>query len=348
MSPRVLIVDDDQVWLRLLKKKLDPYADIFFAILAESGQAAVEVLRRQPISLVVTDLQMPGMDGLALLAYLSEFFPDIPVIIVTAYSTPDHKKAVFERGAAGYLEKPFVVEDLARRIATTLKKESEGGTLHSVQLHTFAQLLEMEQKTCTIRVIQKATGYRGVLFFRNGELLEARVTGQRGAKAAYTIFAWGDVVLSIEDDCVLKERRITEDLQAILLESMRRHDEEEEIRNGVPPSPQTDPPLPHAYPQVNEGTEAPADDPVREVRAKLESFLGGSRGIEDLYPDANWDPLIASVHEIGRAMEAGEFKGCAMNVGKASTLVLLPGATTMVATLDRRIPWDRILNWLLS
>ena len=80
---------------------------------AGNGKEAIRVLKSHPISLVITDMQMPEMDGLALLARLSESYPDIPVIVVTAYSTPKLKLTVLEGGGAGYMEKPFVVEDLA-------------------------------------------------------------------------------------------------------------------------------------------------------------------------------------------------------------------------------------------
>lgn len=127
MIRNVLIVDDDRIWLRVLVKKMAKYRRDFEATPAGDGREALEVLKSKPISLVVTDMQMPQMDGLTLLAHMSEMYPEIPVIVVTAYSTPKLKRAVLERGGAGYIEKPFVVEDLARKIIGMLKKESEGG-----------------------------------------------------------------------------------------------------------------------------------------------------------------------------------------------------------------------------
>ncbi len=225
MQKQVLFVDDDRILRHLIQKKLDKYKEIFSVLTAEDGQDAVKKLAERTISLVVTDLQMPEMDGFALMAHLSEKYADIPVIVQTGHSTPKAKRAVLERGASGYIEKPFKVEQLAGKIIETLKKESEGGVLQTIPLEMFIQLIEMEQKTCTIRVVEKKTNELGVLFFRDGDLMEARIGNQHGKQTAYKIFAWDEVTLSIQDDCAIKEKRIDEDLQAILFDAMRLKDE---------------------------------------------------------------------------------------------------------------------------
>jgi CheY-like chemotaxis protein len=225
MIKKILFVDDDRILRHLIQKKLDKYKNTFIVLTAEDGLDAVQKLKENTISLVVTDLQMPQMDGFALLAHLSEKYPDIPVIIQTGYSTSKSRKHALERGAAGYIEKPFKIEQLAKKIIATLKKESEGGILQTIPLEMFIQLIEMEQKTCTIRVVEKSSGELGVLFFRNGDLVEARIGAKRGKPAAYKIFSWGQVTLSIQDDCAIKNKRIVGDLQAILFDAMRLKDE---------------------------------------------------------------------------------------------------------------------------
>jgi CheY-like chemotaxis protein len=225
MIKKVLFVDDDRILRRMVQKKFEKYASDFSTLTAEDGLDAVKKLKEDNISLVVTDLQMPQMDGFALLVHLSEKYPDIPVIVQTGYGTPKSKKSVLERGAAGYIEKPFKFDQLAERIIITLDKESEGGILHTIPLEMFIQLIEMEQKTCTIRVVDKTSGERGVLFFREGDLMDARIGDLPGKPAAYEIFSWDQVTLSIEDNCAVKEKRIDEELQAILFDAMRLKDE---------------------------------------------------------------------------------------------------------------------------
>ena len=228
MTKNVLIVDDDQEMLLSLKEGLEKYDRTFSVLMAGDGLIAIDKLRKHDISLVVTDLRMPRMDGFALLAQIIEHNPDIPVIIITGYSTPEMERLAQEGGAVEYLEKPFMLDNLAQKIVATLRKESEGGTLQSVSSGMFLQLIEMEQKTCTIRLADKSSGKQGVLFFHEGEMLDARIDGRRGEEAAYEIFSWDEVNLSIQNECRQEEKKINRDLNAILLEAMRLKDEAEE------------------------------------------------------------------------------------------------------------------------
>ncbi|MBW2169334.1 MAG: response regulator, partial [Deltaproteobacteria bacterium] len=120
MIKNVLVVDDDQELLLSLTEGLERYGETFSVLLAGDGQVAVEKLKENTISLVVTDLKMPNMDGFALLAHIMEQYPEIPVIIITAYSTPKMEKLAREGGAVGYIEKPFMIDGLARKIMMTL------------------------------------------------------------------------------------------------------------------------------------------------------------------------------------------------------------------------------------
>lgn len=350
MIRNVLIVDDDQIWLRLIKKKFEGFSEAFETVTAIDGMEAVQKLKEHAISLVVTDLQMPHMDGLTLLAHLSEQYPDIPVIIMTAYSSPNSKKSVLDGGAAGYIEKPFVVEDLAAKIIATLEKESEGGTLQTVPLDMFIQLIEMEQKTCTIRIRNKATGKQGVLFFNNGNFMEARYHDLQGTQAAYKIFAWDKVTLSIQDDCAIKEKRIEGDLQAILFDAIRMKDEAtEDITAGEAP-PRTlleSGNLPaetdvDTAPPPPEPSAAPAD----QIRGRIASHMGQVKGINDIYGDSSWDKLLAHTASLGQFFDAGRLKSAFVANGDANDYIILPGKPTTVVAVGTDCPRDRLLNLL--
>ncbi|MGE5256281.1 MAG: response regulator, partial [Hyphomicrobiales bacterium] len=205
MIRTVLLVDDDREMLLSLREGFRRYADSMSVLLAGDGLEALEALKRQDISLVVTDLKMPRMDGFELLATIMGNYPDIPVIIITGFSTPDMEQLARQGGAVGFIAKPFLIENLARQILSMLRRETEGGTLHNVSSGMFLQLIEMEQKTCTIRLEDKTGGKRGALFFVGGELFDARVGNLQGEVAAYDIFSWEHVSLSIQNDCSVHE-----------------------------------------------------------------------------------------------------------------------------------------------
>src|SRR5512142_2655153 len=112
----VLIVDDERSFLLSLDAGLRPYADSFTTVTASNGQEALETLARGKVDLVVTDLNMPEMDGFELLAVMTRSHPEIPVMIMTAYSTPAIKSRVEAIGAFRIHEKPIDLKTLARSV----------------------------------------------------------------------------------------------------------------------------------------------------------------------------------------------------------------------------------------
>ena len=233
MIKNVLFVDDNRILCRFIQKKFKRYKDIFSVITATDGLDALDKLKEKNTSLVITNLQMPHMDGFALLAHLSKFFPDIPIIVQTAQSTPKTKQIAMDSGAISYIEQPFKVEELGQLVLSMLEKESDGGILKKFSLEMFLQLIEMEMKTCTVRVIDQTSGEQGVLLFREGDLMDARIRDRLGKQVAYEIFCWNDVTFSVQDGCRLTKKRIHEDLQSLLFEAIRYKDESETHRKAI-------------------------------------------------------------------------------------------------------------------
>jgi CheY-like chemotaxis protein len=104
---KVLVVDDDQVShqiLRILLRREDH--DVFSAT---NGLEAIESLQDQPVDLVITDINMPEMDGLEFLRWLrkDETFHDIPVIVLTASGQLNLVEKANEQGATGFITQPF-------------------------------------------------------------------------------------------------------------------------------------------------------------------------------------------------------------------------------------------------
>ncbi|MES0445336.1 MAG: response regulator [Desulfobacterales bacterium] len=337
MTKKVLFVDDDPVLCHIIQKKFARYKHSFTVITAGDGLEALEKLKENTIALVVTDLQMPKMDGLSLLAHLSEKYPDIQVIIQTGHSTPESKMIALERGAAGYIEKPLNAEDLGQKIITTLKKESEGGTLQSITLEMFLQLIEMEQKTCTIRVVENKSGKQGALFFKDGDLLDARFSAHRSNSAAYEIFSWGKVALSIQYDCAIKKKKIDGDLQALLIDAVRLRDEAGDNEKLV------------AETQENKDIDEskPKALPLEDIISnKLEEVKGGSKYLKEIYQDNSWSELVTQASEVGKFFVAGTLKSCYIDRGEATNFILLPGKEITVISIDPKCPRDRFLRAL--
>jgi len=274
------------------------------------------------------------MDGLELLAHIMEYYPDIPVIIITGYSTPEMEQLAREGGAVGYIAKPFLIEDLAHRIMATLRKESEGGMLHNVSSAMFLQLIEMEQKTCTIRLEDKFSGKKGILFFHEGELLDARVNDLQGEDAAYEVFAWEQVNLSIQNGCALSEKRIHSEMQHLILETARRRDEN--ISAEAPLS-------------VLEEVKPFELDPrtfINSIRDKIEKGVGPAGGLEDIYQDDAWDSLIYQLSGTGEFFNIGKMMLGYIDKGQTNDFILLPAEKTTVILVNPKCPRDKLLQVL--
>lgn len=338
MIRNVLFVDDDREMLQALKEGLEKYRDTFRVRLASDGEDAVRQLRQHAISLVVTDLKMPGMDGFSLLAHVMENYPDIPVIIITGYSTSEMKRLAQEGGAVGYISKPFLIEDLAKQIMKTLRKESDGGTLHGVSSGMFLQLMEMEERTCTIRLTDRATGKSGVLFFRDGELLNARVDEQQGIDAAYTIFSWDEVTLSIQNGCPQKENKINSDLQPIILEAMRIKDESEDIDDTLADEEE------ETIESLDFGE--PLASPVEHVKSVLRDHVGERCGLEDIYQDDSMEAMIRTISDLGAMLQYGPLRVGYLDRDQSNDMILLPGAPSTIIVVNPKCPRDKIIQVL--
>ena len=83
---KVLIAEDNPDLLKTLKMGLEKYSDKFETIAARDGAEAIAVLKKIDISLLVTDIQMPRIDGLSLLAFVKKKYPGIPCIVISSTS----------------------------------------------------------------------------------------------------------------------------------------------------------------------------------------------------------------------------------------------------------------------
>ena len=219
----MLIVDDEKPFLLSVTDGLAAYAKDFTVLTAINGKEAVKALSTTEVNLVVTDLRMPKMDGFELLAYMSGNYPDIPVIVMTAYGTPEIEERLQKMGTFHYLEKPLDLNVLADKITDSLAADASHDRIHGISLAAFLQLVEMEGKTCTLTI--KSQSKEGRLYFVKGVLLQAEAGSLQGEEAALDIVAWDNVVIEIQYVCTVKKRSIELPLAEILMEGFRLKDE---------------------------------------------------------------------------------------------------------------------------
>jgi len=119
MSSTVLIVDDEQILRESMASLLEDEG--YIAIQAENGQVAHDILLSQPVDVVLSDVRMPEMDGLCLLAHIKQLAPETPVIMMTAYGTVEDAVSAIQTGAWDYLLKPVQFDDLLLKIKRAIQ-----------------------------------------------------------------------------------------------------------------------------------------------------------------------------------------------------------------------------------
>lgn len=110
MNPRVLIVDDVQSECRFIADALR--AHDLDSVWVTGGFEALEVLESQPFDVVLTDLNMPKMSGVALCRRISEITPNLPVVVITAFGSIDSAVEAMKAGAYDFVTKPFDVDSV--------------------------------------------------------------------------------------------------------------------------------------------------------------------------------------------------------------------------------------------
>jgi len=117
----ILIVDDNYDMLELLQRNLRSLN--FHTYKAASVAEAMNVLQYSPVDLLITDLQMPGGNGLELLEYVNGHFPDMPSLVITGFPTVKTALKATKLGAQDYLSKPFTAEEFKNAVYAILRND---------------------------------------------------------------------------------------------------------------------------------------------------------------------------------------------------------------------------------
>ena len=118
-NPTLLVTDDDADTVRILSRYLDGHD--YRILTARCGAEAMEVVRTETVHLVLTDLVMPGMDGLALTKALKAYNPAISVMMVTAFASIETAVKAMQAGAVDYITKPVIPEELNIKVTKALE-----------------------------------------------------------------------------------------------------------------------------------------------------------------------------------------------------------------------------------
>lgn len=228
---RVLVVDDEEDMLWMLQRNLNKGMPDVEILAAKSGEEALAVLSDKNVNLVITDINMPGMNGLDLLIEVNNRYPQTGVIIMTAYPSNAYKNEAMLSGSLRFIEKPFDINDM-RKIVEQIMKGSEGfqGTVEGIELMDIVQFNGLSRATAALKVT--TTDHEGMIFFKNGEVVHAMCDNESGEIAFFSIlkFQGGTLqnIRGVEPPVV----SIKKNLESLLFEAALNSDENEVQENA--------------------------------------------------------------------------------------------------------------------
>lgn len=144
----VLVVDDDVHILRMMQRILE--LEGYRALVANSGETALEVFDEETPGLVLLDIMMPGMDGYTVCQRIREFSP-VPIIMVTARGNEEEKIKGLDAGADDYMTKPFASKELAARVRAVLRRTKLWDEHPEPAFHSDHLIIDFARHIVTLR-----------------------------------------------------------------------------------------------------------------------------------------------------------------------------------------------------
>lgn len=225
---RVLIVDDEEDLTWTLSKKLSKDSDKFDLYCMNSGREAIEMLNQMPFDLVITDVRMPEVSGLDLLVEIKDLYPETKVAIMTAYGSSDVQHEATNRGCFSYIEKPFEINELRQLILDALReKKGFKGSVSDFQLSDIIQLNCLGRLTSALKL--HCDGEDGLICFQDGNIVHSETRHLEGESAFYHIMSWQAGEFQVLRNFTPRRETITKGWQSLLLESLRRVDENSDM-----------------------------------------------------------------------------------------------------------------------
>ncbi len=228
---KVLIVDDDPAVLELYRELLSHLPSQPEVFTASTGPRALAMLKAEPFRLLLTDLRMPKMDGLQVLAICRRTYPDLRTVVVTAVENEEFRSRAYALGVDLFWLKPDTQQNMQmflQCVEALLGQDREQG-FRGVQSKTLLDLLQMEclSQSSTLLRIRRGS-LVGQIWINGGELIDAETDGARGEAAFRRILGWKSGSFENLPAEPNRERTITKPFNALLLETAQVLDEAHE------------------------------------------------------------------------------------------------------------------------
>ena len=186
----LLIVDDDYDMLEILDRHLEQ--ENYHTYKAGSVLEAIDILKHSEIDLLITDLQMPGMNGMELVKYVDDHYTEIPKLVITGFPSIDNALTAIKSGALEYLPKPFTKSELLNSVKNSLlnrASKAQKSSLVGTMKNSYAGMIGASAKFHElVDIIERVKNNRATILIRGesgtGKELVARAIHYKGSFAS--------------------------------------------------------------------------------------------------------------------------------------------------------------------
>jgi CheY-like chemotaxis protein len=219
VSRNILIVDDEEDIAWGISKNLAKTGLNLEIECVGTADEALAELNQKKFDLVVSDIRMPGRDGLELITDVRNNHPETKVIIMTAYGSPSTREQVEDLGGFFYIEKPFNVGYLKQIVFEALELNGNGfsGYIENARIRELVEYNCLHKRSSTLTLTKHAEC--GTIHFRNGDIVHAECGGLEGEEAFYTILNWGEGTFEMAPSSAQSHRTIVRDWKTLLHQS---------------------------------------------------------------------------------------------------------------------------------
>jgi CheY-like chemotaxis protein len=321
---KILVVDDEQDLLEMYQQFLTQLASQPEVHTANSGARALALLESETFTLLLTDLNMPSMDGFQVITLVRRKYPSLRTVVMTSVMDEQFRGRAYAMGIDLYLEKPKNKDEIKRFVEcvdSLLEREQQGG-FRGIQSKSLVDIIQLEclsQSSCVLKITNGPLDAR--IWIQNGELIDSAVGELTGEDAFKKILGWKTGSFELLPADPTRTRTIFNSYQGLLLDSAQSMDEAEATESGAPPkdgSPATAPFNPLSTLSRFKGVEFVVSVDSADPK-KFEKW--GAESAEVL---AEWTQKTAQAFKaLGDRLKAGqltqaEFLGTKRNLAVAS------------------------------
>ena len=232
---KILLLDDDPDVLDLYQQMLLQLPSEPDVHIASSGASAMTMLDAEPFSSLISDLKMPRMDGLQVLAIVRRKYPQLRTVVLTGVTDPQMRGRAYAMGIDLYLEKPTNEKEISflKDCVESLLDSEQAGGFRGVQSKSLVDLIQLECLSGSSCILKITNGkLEGRIWIQNGDVYDAATQDVEGEEAFRRILSWRAGNFEIVPIDAERPRKIQTSYQGLLLDTAQAIDEAQADRSG--------------------------------------------------------------------------------------------------------------------